>query len=302
MALQTYVNGQLGASLGSPLAAAVVNNTIAVLLLTGFALATGGLARALRRLRDPDRGGRLRPWHLLAGVNGGLFLAAGAEAAVTIGVAVFSVALIFGQLFGGLISDRFGISPAGVRPVTAPRLVGVALGLAAVTIAGAGSGGELQPWLIAATIAIGGATGIQQAAMGHVTAATGEPAVAASINACAGIAVVVAIELAISASGGLPALDPGATAPPEWLGGVLAALILATMATVVRQLGLLVLALALVTGQAAGSLAVDLVAPAGTAVTAATVAGVVLTVAAMAVTVAGSRAPRRARPAQTGAE
>jgi len=296
------VNGQLGASLGSPLAAAVVNNVLAVCLLLGFAAVSGRLARAVRNLRNPTRRRGLRPWHLLAGINGGLYLAVGAEAAVTVGVAIFSIALVFGQLVGGLISDRFGISPAGRRPFTAPRLLGVALGLTAVAIASAGAGGEIEPWVIVATVLIGGATGAQQAAMGHVTAATGEPTVAASINACGGIAIVLTIELAIAAVGdGLPPLDFAATSPPEWIGGFFAAGMLATVATVVGRLGLLVLALALVSGQTVGSLIVDLVAPAsGGAVTAATVAGVVLAVAAMAATVIGGRP--RARTAQTGAE
>ena len=301
MAVQAYVNGQLSEGLGSPLAAAIASNLVAVVLLLGFAVATRGLIRAVAHLRDPVRRVELRPWHLLAGLNGGLYLAAGAEAALTVGVAIFSIATVFGQLVGGLVSDRFGLSPAGARPITAPRLLGVVLGLGAVAIAGAGSAVELQPWLIAGTAAIGAAMGIQQAAMGHITAVTGEPTVAAAINAGGGILMVLTIELVLAALGdGLPPLDIAATSPTDWLGGVFAAAMLGTVAAVVRRLGLLVLALAMVTGQALGSLAVDILAPT-TSATLATVAGVALAVAAMAATVLGESRSRPAAP-QTGAE
>jgi transporter family-2 protein len=48
----------------------------------------------------------------------------------TLGVAVFFVALVTGQLLGGLLIDHFGWFNAPVRPVTPMRLVAAALLLA----------------------------------------------------------------------------------------------------------------------------------------------------------------------------
>jgi len=67
----------------------------------------------------------------------------------------------------------------------------------------------------------------------------------------------------------------------------------ATVAWVVRSLGVLGVTLALVAGQSAGALALDLVAPApGEAVTAGTVIGVALTLVAVGITTT-MRSPSR---------
>ena len=72
--------------------------------------------------------------------------------------------------------------------------------------------------------------------------------------------------------------------PLLYVGGLLGGFVVVVSATAVQTLGVLRLGLAMVAGQTAGALVVDLVAPApGEAVTAATVIGVVLTMAAVAI-------------------
>ena len=81
--------------------------------------------------------------------------------------------------------------------------------------------------------------------------------------------------------------------PLLYAGGLLGAFVVVVGATAVLTLGVLRLGLAMVAGQMAGALIVDLIAPApGEAVTVATVIGVVLTM--VAVVVSGRGQPARA--------
>ena len=67
----------------------------------------GAIPRALRSF------GQVRAWHLLGGLGGAMFIAAGAIGAPEIGVALLSVALVCGQTTGSLAADGVGLSPAG---------------------------------------------------------------------------------------------------------------------------------------------------------------------------------------------
>lgn len=286
VSLQVFISGRFAESVGSAELAGAVNNLggIAVLLVVG--LATGVPLRAARRLgRRPP----LRWWHVVAGVNGGAYIAVAAYAAPRVGVALLTVALVAGQTVGSLLVDRAGLSPAGPRPFTVARVLSVGLAISAVLIAALGSSGDPRPGLLGLALVIGALAAIQQAAMGHVSRATGEPVAAATVNLAAGAVAIVLVALALT--GGTPPRGWSAP-PPEWLSGVAAAAITITLALVVPALGVLRVMLAMVAGQSAGALVLDLVAPPGAdVVTAATVAGVALTV--VAVVVSGLARPAR---------
>jgi bacterial/archaeal transporter family-2 protein len=206
---------------------------------------------------------------------------AGAVAAPKIGLALLSVALVCGQASGSLGADRAGLSPAGRRHVTAPRVVGVLIAVGAVALTAVGARTSPDVGLIALAIVAGVAMAVQQAANGHLAQVTGEPIFASTVNFLVGaIALVVAAAIA---AGLTPAHGWSAPAP-EYLGGLIGVFAATSMAIVVSRLGVLRLMLAVIAGQAAGGLAVDLVAPVrGQTVTAATVAGVALTFVAVVV-------------------
>jgi transporter family-2 protein len=294
LSVQAFVNGRLGVSLGSVLLAASVNNAVGLAAAALVGALTGALGRARRRL---GAGGWPRWWHLLAGVNGALFVTMAAKAAPLVGVALFTVALVCGQSLGSLVIDRVGMSPAGRRLFTATRILGVVLALVAVAIGALGSRGDLRVGLLAFTAVSGVGVAVQQAALGHVANATGEPLAAVAVNLGVGGILLVAVALAIT-GGSAP---HGWSAPPlEWTGGLLGAAAGLTMAVVVRVLGVLRLVLAIVAGQAVGALLLDLVAaPPGEAVTVLTVVSVILTFAAVAVS-GIPRRPEGARPSAPG--
>jgi transporter family-2 protein len=284
IAVQSYLNGRLGVSLGSGDLAATVNNVTGLAALAVVAVATGSLGRALRRRAD------IRPWHLLGGLGGALMVTTGAVAAPKIGVALLSVALVCGQTTGSLGADRAGLSPAGRRAITAPRAVGVLIAVCAVALTAVGAHTSPQAGLIALAIVAGGAMAVQQAVNGHLARATGEPIFASTINFLVGALALVLVSGIVT---GLSAPHGWSAPAPEYLGGLIGVGAATSMLMIVSRLGVLRLMLAVIAGQAFGGLAVDLVAPVrGESVTAATVVGVVLTFVAVVVSARGDQGAR----------
>ena len=292
LSLQAFVNGRLAGSLDSALLAGTVNNAVGLTALLAVAVALGAPGRARRELR---RSGRPRVWQLVAGANGALFIVVSATAAPEVGIALLTVALVCGQMAGGLLVDRFGLTPAGRRGLTWARLLAVGLTVAAVALAALGARGEPQLLLLALAVLAGAGVAVQQAAVAHVTRITGEPVVAGALNFLMGALVVTAVTAVLA---DLP--EGGLSAPPgEWIGGLLGATVTVLLARVVAVLGALRVVLAVVAGQSLGGLVIDVIAPVpGEAVRVGTVVGVALTIAAVAVSGRGTPAARS--PAAAG--
>jgi transporter family-2 protein len=142
IAMQAYSNGRLGEELGSTELASVANNVVGLALLVAAGVGTGAFARGVRRVRMTP--GRSRWWHFLGGLGGALFILTVTTAAPVVGVAALTVALVCGQTLGGLAVDAAGLSPAGRRPVTGLRVLGVGIALIAVVLAALGSEGDLR--------------------------------------------------------------------------------------------------------------------------------------------------------------
>ena len=279
LAVQAYDIGRLGRALGSPELAGVLNFVVGLALLAVILLVTGAAARAIRALRAP-RG--LRPWHLLGGLGGALFIVAATEGAPELGLALFSVAVVCGQASGSLVADRAGLSPAGRQPASPQRVAGAALAVAAVAVIALGGKAEVAVGLLVLAVVAGFGQSLQQAANGHVARATGEALVAGAMSFAVGLVAIVVY--ALVTAGTTPPNGWGAGTPLEYAAGVLGAGVASTLAATVGRLGVLRLMLALTAGQVAGGLVIDLVAPApGEAVTIGTVAGVALAFAAVLV-------------------
>ena len=283
ISLQSYLNGRLGAEVGSATIAAAINNMVAFFATLGIVLATRALPRARARLAAL---GRPPAWQFLGGLGGAALVLVSATAAPEVGVALLTVALVCGSTGGSLPVDAAGLGPAGPRPITFPRVAGVLLAIVATAISALGARSDPDVLLLGLALAAGLGMSLQAAANGQLARATGEPWAASLVNVVVGFAVlgvVAVVTLATSSLDGLPGN------PLLYPGGLLGAFVVVVGATAVQTLGVLRLGLAMVAGQMAGALIVDLVAPApGEAVTAATVIGVVLTMVAVAISGRGS--------------
>ena len=278
ISLQAYLNGRLGSDVGSPVIAGAINNLVALVAVVAIVLATGALPRARDRLRAL---GRPPFWYFLGGLAGAGLVLVSAAAAPEVGVALLTVALVSGSTGGSLPVDAAGLGPAGRRPITAPRVAGVALAIVATVISALGAPADLDLLLLGAAFVAGVTLALQAAANGQLVRATGEPWAATLVNVTVGFSALGVIAVITLATVDLDAM-PGN--PLLYVGGLLGAFVVVVTATAVQTLGVLRLGLAMVAGQMAGALVVDLIAPArGEEVTLATVVGVVLTLVAVVI-------------------
>jgi transporter family-2 protein len=260
-AAQSRVNGALAGRLHGGIAAALLSNTTALVLVIA-AMAAAPAARAgLRLAVDRLRRGTLRPWECLGGACGALYVASQGISAGVLGLAVFTVAVVAGQSAGGLAVDRAGIAPGGRRPVTRARALGAAVTVAAVVIAVSGrlrAGTGLA--LAVLPLAAGAALAVQGAVNGRVRQAAGAVLPAVFINAAVGTAALLLAFGGVLAVHGWPDGSlPGR--PWFYLGGAIGVGFTAIGVAVVRRIGVLLLGLAVIAGQLTGALALDLIAP-----------------------------------------
>ena len=192
VALQARVNGELGARLGDGVAAALISFGTGLMLLCVVVALVPRLRAGLRAVPDGLRSGRLVWWQCAGGACGAFLVACQGLTVATIGVAVFTVAVVAGQLSGSLWVDRAGIGPAGSTPVTVRRLGAVAVAIGAVAVAGAGSFATGSWWLAVLPALAGTGLAWQQAVNGQV-ATVGGPVTASWVNFAVGTAVLVAV-------------------------------------------------------------------------------------------------------------
>ncbi|WP_115788007.1 DMT family transporter [Arthrobacter silvisoli] len=283
--LQGRINGALGARLGDGIAAAVVSFTTGLIVIAAVGLVLPQGRASLRRIVPALRERRFPRLYVLAGVVGALFVIAQVFTIGVLGVALFTVAVVTGQTVSGLLVDRMGIAPGGKRSVTAMRILGSVLTVAAVAwavsprfSASSGPAALLVPVLL--PMLAGFLMSFQQAMNGTATVHYGSPVATTFVNFAAG-AVVLWVLLLIK----LSLAGPGQEFPAEWwyyLGGPMGCVFIGLAALLVRGLGVLLTGLGMIAGQLLGSLALDVVLPApGAVVALPTVLGTLLTLGAI---------------------
>ncbi len=283
LAVQSRVNGQLGLRLGDGFFAALVSFLIGLAILAVAVLATPSWRAGAGRLAGALRTKRLRPWQCLGGVAGASFVSSQGLTVSLLGVAMFTVAGVAGQVVSSLLVDRSGFGPGGPVPVTPSRATGAVLAVVAVGIAVSDEfGTSAHLWLSLVPAIAGAALGWAQAANGLVRAASASVAFAALVNFAVGAAfllVVCAVDVVVR---GLP--EPLPADPGLYAGGALGVIALSTAVFAVRHVGVLLVGLSAVAGQLLGAVLLDLVVPApGSGIEAATIVGVVVTLVAAGV-------------------
>lgn len=264
VAVQSQVNGALAGEVGGGasggLTAALVSFGGGLVLLCGGLAGSGSMRRGLRSIRAGVRDGLLRPWQVVGGAAGAFLVATQGFTVATIGVALFTVAVVGGQTASGLLVDHHGVGPSGRQPVSTPRLLGAALTVGAVALSSSQRLGGPDA-LSAAALALavlplvaGAGIAWQQAVNGQVSR-TGGPWAATWLNFAVGTTVLT---LALVAS--LLVAGPVGTLPGTWwlyTGGPIGVVFICSAAVLVRVHGVLVLGLCTVCGQVGAALVVD---------------------------------------------
>lgn len=193
--LQGRVNGGLGARLDDGLAAAVVSFSVGLVIMVAVSLLLPRGRAGLSAMIPAILARKFPPWYLLAGVIGAFFVMSQGLTISLLGVALFTVSTVTGQMVSGLLVDRLGMGPAGKKQITGMRVLGAALTIAAVVWAvsprlggGTGLGYLLLPLLLPVTA--GCLQSFQQAMNGTQTLHYGTPITATLVNLLTGTVVL----------------------------------------------------------------------------------------------------------------
>lgn len=118
VAMQPPINSKLGGAVGT-FAAATISFLVGTTVLFVVAVVSGGTH--LGGLRGVPW------WYFAGGLIGAVFVATSLVAVRSLGAAGVVAATIAGQLTGSVVIDRFGLLGLSKQPLTAARVVGIAL-------------------------------------------------------------------------------------------------------------------------------------------------------------------------------
>ena len=264
VAVQSRINAELAGYVGGGLIAAAISFGTGLVLAAVLILSRRQLRNAFAAIPSLVRAGRLQWWQLLGGVGGAWLVTTQGLVVGAVGVTVFTIGVVAGQVGGSLVVDRAGLSPAGHLPLTPPRVIAALVALCAVIASGlqsGGSGGVLS-WLVLLAFSAGVGISVQQAINGRVASATKQPLAATLTNFVVGFTALILATLVCLATN---LLEFGEW-PGQWwlyLGGPIGVTFIALAAWAVRGVGVLVFGLLSIAGQLLGAVVLDLMLPAG---------------------------------------
>jgi transporter family-2 protein len=276
-----------------------VDNAAWVTVAVGTAILVVILAlspRARRGFRAIGTGLRARSlpwWALVGGLCGMFFVVTQGTAAGVLGLAMFGMSVVAGQVVGGLVFDWVGLAGT-TRPPTRLRVVGSLLAIAAVSWGAiAGGGARIDVLLILMAFAAGSGLALSAGVTGRVNATADDPAAAGLVNHLVGLVAIIAL-LTATAPGDLSRFRfPGD--PWLYLGGAIGPVGVAMTAILVSSLGVLLLGLGMVAGQLIGALVLELLVPtASGGIEPSSVVGIAVTLLAVALTSLDGRGRRDA--------
>jgi len=291
VATQSRINGQLGAELGDGFVAAFLSfGSGFVLLAIAVAFsrhARAGVGRAVSAVREK----RIPWWYLVGGAAGAFFVLTQSLVIGVVGVALFTVGIVGGQMTSSMLIDRHGFGTMGPKRLTITRIVGAVLAVVGVVLAVSGQlRADVPWWLLVAPFIAGLGVGFQQAANGQVRAVADSALAATFGNFLVGatlLGIALVVHLFFVA---WPVEFP--TSPFLYLGGVVGVIFIGTQVLVVRTTGVLVLGLAVLSGQLAAAVLFDLLLPIpGHAFSLASAIGAAVTLIAVVIAVIPRRAP-----------
>lgn len=256
VAVQSRINGDLAVRSSDQLFAAVMSFGVGLVLVAAIAISRrsgrAGLGTAWQRFRagTPPR------WLFFGGLFGGVTVLSQTVTVGVLGVALFTVAVVAGQVLSGLVVDRTGFAGVLRKPLTATRVLGAALAITAALLAAVPQFGRGAPVLLLALPFLAGCLNSFQFAMnGRVRLVTDSAPTATTINFAVGlVALLVAFGVRLLATGRAP------TPPTQWwlyLGGAIGVLVIGANTVLVRHIGVLLLLMATIAGQVLASLIID---------------------------------------------
>ena len=295
LAIQSRINGELGARLEHGMLAALISFGVGLAALLVLLLVSPGTRAGVLRLLRVLRDGTLPWWFVSTGLFGAFLVATQGLVVGTTGVALYTVGVVAGQTVSGLLIDRLGIGGLARKHVTPQRVLGALLALVAVGVALVGAGRLDGAWLVVLPFVAGLLQSVQQAFGGIVQRRSGSAMAQTVSNFLVGTVALAAVVLVQTAFG--VTARPLPTEPWLYAGGLLGIMFIALMSIAVHHLGVLIMGLGVICGQVVTSLLLDALLPAGHPVTVWSLIGAALTSVAVAVSAARRPAARLRPPA-----
>jgi bacterial/archaeal transporter family-2 protein len=287
MAVQARINSFVATDLGDSITAGAVVFAAGFVTMAAAAALTRAARRSVRVMWGQLRRRELPRYLLLSGPAGMLGVLAQTTTVQVIGVALFSLSFILGQMVASTSIDHFGWSLSTRRRLNIIGGAALALAMAGVATASVprlDAAGSAVWAAFAFVFAAGIAVSAHMAFNGRITAAVGRPEPAALATYVFGTATMMLV-IAALAAGGLGRLDTLVNVKVWYLALGLAGPVLVLLAAgIVRRIGVLLFTLGMVTGQLIGSILLDLYWPAANAaVSWITMAGAALSLCALIV-------------------
>ena len=262
---QSRVAGELTKVVENGITAVAFSNylgwAILTILVFGIKRERAGFRSVIHALRTKS----LRPWEVLGGWGGAMFIATQSTQVPILGVALFTITYIAGQTIFALIVDEFGLTTNGKKKITTLRVIASLITLVGVMVAVYPdlTSAQFAAFPIVLVIAVGAATSLQQALNSRVNQVAQRPLATAWFNFTVGgslLTLVMGVRVWTGHPfGSLP------TSPHQWWlysGGILGLIFIATTAYILKHLGMLKWGLVGVTGQLIGALLLDWIVPA----------------------------------------
>lgn len=294
VAVQSRLNGGLSQHIGNGYVTATISFGIGLVLIVIVMLFNRRARAGIGLVRAELASGHLPKWALTGGLFGASFVVMQGLVATVLGLALFTVGIVAGQVLGGLVMDRIGVGPSGRVAPSGPRVIGTILVIVAVIVSvladlmnsevGAG-----RAWLMVLPVVVGAALSFQAAVNGLLRAAAHSVVTATFVSFLVGFVVLVVAGVISVLVQGWP------TSWPDeiylYLGGPMGVLFIALMAMLVRTVGVLLLSMSNVAGQLVASVALE----AGLPLAGGVDAGMLLGAAVALVAVAVAAMPARKR-------
>lgn len=121
ISLQPPINVVMARTLGSPWLAVSISIAISLVLALAMWVAWGKGAGDLAQITE------LPWWVVIGGTVGVLFVIGGIAVAPVLGIALFFVCIVGGQLFASTLIDHIGAFGAPVKPINTLKVVGLLL-------------------------------------------------------------------------------------------------------------------------------------------------------------------------------
>jgi len=300
VALQSRINGELGQKLGDGFFAAVISFGSGLVILAIAILFWRPGRRGAGRVVAALRARRIPRWYLFGGAAGAFFVLSQSLVVGLVGVALFTVGVVAGQTTGSLLIDRRGLGSMAAKPITWRRLVGAVVALLAVVLAASSEvRGDLPFWVLLVPFLAGLGIGWQGAVNGQVREIAGSALTATFVNFLVGAALLLVAAVIHTALVGWPHHLPAN--PWLYLGGLVGIAFIAVQTMIVRVTGVLLMGLAVLSGQLVTAVAFDLLAPVQAHPLAPlTMVGAAMTLVAVAIAAVprrtGRQAPSGAKP------